>query len=287
MEKEKYESIKFRDDDFELDVKVSPQEDTVWLSQDEMASLFEVDRTRIGRHINNIYSDDELQRETTCAESAHMGSNGLQKYTTKLYNLDMIISVGYRVKSKRGIAFRKWANKILKQYLLRGYVIDEERTLVTNENFVNLINKVDNINYRLNILESEQKNRIFMDNEGFVAKMFLKQLFSEAKNKIILIDSYADNEALEYLKAKRKNVVVDLYYSSNSRLKAEDIDNFNAEVGNLNAHIINSFHDRFIVLDDKEVLHLGTSLNYIGKKAFAITKMDSDLFIPFIMDKLR
>ena len=147
--KKSYELIKFQDGDFSLDVKVSPKEDTVWLTQDEMASLFDVDRTRIVRHINNIYNECELDKMSTCAETAHMGVLGVQTYKTKLYNLDMIISVGYRVKSKRGIIFRRWANTILKQYLLNGYAINENRVVVSNENYIELRNEVVSINDRL------------------------------------------------------------------------------------------------------------------------------------------
>ena len=122
---EKYEVIKFKDNEFEMDVNVSPKEETVWLTQEQMSFLFGVDRSRITRHISNIYKDGELDMNSTCAVNAHMGKLGLQNYNVKLYNLDLIISVGYRVNSKRGILFRRWANSVLKQYLLNGYAINE------------------------------------------------------------------------------------------------------------------------------------------------------------------
>ena len=106
-----YEVVKFVDNQFELDVRTDKENDTVWLTQDEIAYLFNVDRTRITRHISNIYKDGELDKNSTCAENAHMGKLDLQNYKVKLYNLDMIISIGYRVKSPRGIIFRRWANK--------------------------------------------------------------------------------------------------------------------------------------------------------------------------------
>ena len=123
----KYDVVKFVDNDFELEVRADKVNDTVWLTQEEMASLFDVDRTRIVRHISNIYNDGELEKNSTCAENAHMGHLGIQTYKVKLYNLDMIISVGCRVKSKRGIIFRKWANKVLKDYLIQGYAINDKR----------------------------------------------------------------------------------------------------------------------------------------------------------------
>ena len=111
---EKYDVVKFVDNDFELDVRADKENETVWLTQEEMSELFGIDRTRITRHINNIYNEGELDKNSTCAENAHMGTLGVQRYSYKLYNLDMIISVGYRVKSQRDIIFRRWANKVLK-----------------------------------------------------------------------------------------------------------------------------------------------------------------------------
>ena len=115
----------YQTNDGETSIDVKFQDETVWLSQAQMAELFQKDRTVIGRHINNIFKEGELERETTCANFAHVGNDGDQQYITALYNLDVIISVGYRVKSKRGTQFRIWANKILKQYLLQGYAVNE------------------------------------------------------------------------------------------------------------------------------------------------------------------
>lgn len=132
---ENFKIVRFVDNSFEIDVRADINNETVWLSQDEMASLFNVDRTRIVRHINNIYKDKELDINSTCAENAHVQIEGNRKVnrTIKIYNLDMIISVGYRVKSQRGIIFRKWANKILKEYLIQGYSINKKRIEVLNK----------------------------------------------------------------------------------------------------------------------------------------------------------
>ena len=144
----KFDLVRFTDNDFELDVRADSENETVWLTAEEMATLFDVDRTRITRHINNIYNEQELDRESTCAESAHMGSLGLQRYSTKLYNLEMITSVGYRVKSKRGILFRRWANKTIKSYLLKGYAINEKRLEALNKT-IDIQNRM--LAYSLNI----------------------------------------------------------------------------------------------------------------------------------------
>ena len=138
----KYDIVKFVDDDFELDVRADKENETVWLTQEEMSELFGVDRTRITRHINNIYNEEELDKNSTCAENAHMGTLGVQRYSYKLYNLDMIISVGYRVKSQRGIIFRRWANKVLKEYLIQGYSINIKRLEKLNKAVVLLKNNI-------------------------------------------------------------------------------------------------------------------------------------------------
>lgn len=122
----------FKNGELELEVTVSEDRENVWLSQRQMAELFNVDRTRVTRHINNIYKDGELDEKSTCAENAHMGSLGVQKYSNKIYNLDMILAVGYRVKSPNGIIFRKWATSILKDYMIKGYAVNEKRLEILN-----------------------------------------------------------------------------------------------------------------------------------------------------------
>lgn len=123
----------FKNGELELEVTVSEDRENVWLSQRQMAELFNVDRTRVTRHINNIYKDGELDEKSTCAENAHMGSLGVQKYSNKIYNLDMILAVGYRVKSPNGIIFRKWATSILKDYMIKGYAVNEKRLEILNK----------------------------------------------------------------------------------------------------------------------------------------------------------
>ena len=125
----KYEIVEFNDENISLDVNVDYEHDTVWLTQEQIAFLYDVDRSRISRHINNIYEEKELDKDSTCAENAHMGSLGMQTYTTMIYNFDMVLAIGYRVNSKRGILFRKWASSVLKKYSFNGYAINEKRCL--------------------------------------------------------------------------------------------------------------------------------------------------------------
>ena len=281
-----YELVRFEQNGLTLDVNVSPLEETVWLSKEQIGQLFDRDRSVVSRHINNIYKEGELCKDSSCAKNAHE-VNG-QTHYTELFNLDVIISVGYRVKSRNGVVFRKWANNVLKQYLLKGYVINENRTLITNENYINLIKRVENIDLRLSKIERKnniQNENIFFDGEYFDARTFLKQVFSQAKNKITLIDPYLDTKALDYLKVRNSGVEISLFTSSKAKLTKDDIDSFNLQYGGLQSHTINNFHDRFIIIDDSELYHLGTSLNYIANKTFAITKMEPD-FIEVILNKI-
>ncbi|MBQ6082957.1 MAG: virulence protein RhuM/Fic/DOC family protein [Bacteroidales bacterium] len=123
MEKDKIVIYQTEDGQTQIDVRL--EKETVWLTQAQMAELFKKDRTVIGRHIRNIYKEGELNEKGTCAKFAHMGSLGLQQYEATMYNLDVIISVGYRVKSQRGVLFRQWANKVLKEFLIKGYIVNE------------------------------------------------------------------------------------------------------------------------------------------------------------------
>lgn len=189
---ENFKIVRFVDNSFEIDVRADINNETVWLSQDEMASLFNVDRTRIVRHINNIYKDKELDINSTCAENAHVQIEGNRKVnrTIKIYNLDMIISVGYRVKSQRGIIFRKWANKILKEYLIQGYSINKKRIEVLNKT-IEVQNKM--LASSLNI-----------DQETLV------NVIEKYTKALDLLDNY-DHQCL--IKSKGKETIYELTYS--------------------------------------------------------------------------
>lgn len=281
-----YQIVKFHQDNLEIDVNVSPKEKTVWLTKDQMAILFDRDRTVISRHISNIFKEKELEKITSCAKNAHE-ING-QTHYTEYFNLDVVISVGYRVKSQNGIIFRRWASQVLNEYLIKGYSINNDRTLVTNENYINLINKVNSIDNRLSFLEKYNidKEKIFFNGEVFDAKSFLTNIISHSNQSIILIDGYADIKALEFLKYKKENVELYLYHSSRARLSKNDIKDFNLQYGNLTCKINDNFHDRFLIIDDLDLYHLGASLNYAGKKVFAVTKIENKQILESILKEL-
>ncbi len=188
MKNNKYEIVIFKDEEFELNVKVSPQEDTVWLTQLQISQLFMVTKQNVSLHINNIFKENELNKNSVVKKYLTTSADG-KKYQTYIYNLDVIISVGYRVKSKRGVLFRKWSSPVLKEYMLKGYVINENRTMVTNENYVNLINKVGSIDNRLVDVENKIINKeipiekIFYNGETYDVYSLIKEIFKSAKKE--------------------------------------------------------------------------------------------------------
>lgn len=287
---EKYELVKFEQDGLTLDVNVSPSEDTVWLTQDAMALLFGRDQGVISRHINNIFKEGELDKNTSMQKMhKSLNTNNPNYRPPVYYNLDVVISVGYRVKSRNGVIFRRWANSVLKEYLLKGYVLNQDRTLITNDNYIELVHRVNDIDNRLFKLESNNhidNEKIFFDGEWFDARSFIKDIFTRAKEEIILIDPYADIKALDYLKAKTEGVIVKLFISSKAKLTQGDIDAFNEQYGNLEIIFDDNFHDRFVIVDRAILYHLGASLNYIGKKVFAITKIEDENLLVSMKERL-
>ena len=273
----KYEIVTFVNNEVRLNVNVSPSEDTVWLSLADMCLLFGRDKSVISRHIKNVILENNLDVNQVVAKNATTGNDG-KKYIVSFYNLDVIIPLGYKVHSQNGIIFRKWANSVLKEYLLKGYVINENRTLITNENYVNLINKVDSIDKRLSKIEKTnlEKEKVFFDGEMFDAKSFISNIISKADTSIILIDACADIKALEFLKYKKQGVKLYIYHSSKTKLSNKEILDFNAQYGDCSTFINDKYHDRFLIIDKNDIFHLGASLNYAGKKVFAITKMEDE-----------
>ncbi|RIA78340.1 virulence RhuM family protein [Anaeroplasma bactoclasticum] len=277
INEKKYELIKFEDGDFSLDVNVSPNEDTVWLTQNDMAALFDVDRTRITRHVNNILLEKELPN-SVCAENALTASDG-KKYLVKYYNLDMIIAVGYRVNSKRGTLFRKWANSILKQYLLNGYAINNKRCMECQENIITLNNKVNNLiestsnlNTRMLSLESTDNilsNMLFYENDIFEAYSYIKKLLLSAKKEIIIIDGYIDITVLDML--NEIMIPITIYTLPSANITKQDISKFQIN-HNLNIIRTNIIHDRFLIID-ADIYSIGSSIKDVGKKRFVMTKI--------------
>ena len=277
-----YDIVKFIDGEFELEVSVSPEGNTVWLTQRQMASLLMVSVDNISLHIKNILKEKEL--DNSVIEESSITSIDGKKYKTKLYNLDMIISVGYRVKSKRGIMFRQWANKVLKEYLLKGYVINENRVIVSNDNYIELKNQVTSINNRLikiedKVLDKEfSLNKIFYNGEFYDSYTLIQSLFESANNEIIIIDNYTDRTVIDRLVVKKENVRVIIYTNQQTnKIRESDLIMFNKQYGLLEIINTNKVHDRYIIIDKTKLYHLGHSIKDIGKKISTISESDKEL----------
>ena len=276
-----YELIKFENDNVELEVSVSPEEDTVWLSKEQMSLLFDRNRSVISRHIKSIYEEGELNKESSCAKNAHE-VNG-QIHYTDLYNLDVVISVGYRVKSKNGILFRKWATSVLKEYLLKGYALNEGRTLITKDNYLNLVNRVDSLNKRVDTIESAEKHRfvedvLLLDNQMFDAIVLITKMIETAQTSIVLIDPYVDAVSLSFFKNKSKDLRLVVVTSSRANIGRREVASFNERYGSLEIKIDDKYHDRYLIIDNELFYHFGCSINYIGKRLSQITLIkDKDI----------
>ena len=286
----KYELVKFIDDELELEVNVSPEEETIWMTLDQIAILFNRDKSVISRHIKKIFMEKELYENSVIAKNATTANDG-KTYMVSYYNLDMIISIGYRVNSIRGVIFRKWANKVLKDYLLKGYVINENRVVVSNENFNNLLvvvndiksNQID-INNRVDKLEDKVFNneynldKILFNGQFYDAYTLIQSIFESASNEIIIIDNYIDRSILDRLVVKKNNVNVIIYTNiKTSKILQNDINTFNKQYGLLKMINTNKVHDRYIVIDKTILYHIGASIKDLGKKIFSISESDSNL----------
>ena len=250
-------------------MNVSPNEETVWLNVHDLAQLFERDEKTIRKHIYNALKEECIN--STVAKFATVQNEGNRKVTREIeyYNLDMIISVGYRVKSKRGIIFRRWANSILKQYLLNGYAINTERIMLYQSNILQLEANVINIENRLKNLEMtiySDNTQIIFEGEILEPYTFLRKLFFLARNEITIIDQYADKFLLSMLSDLKVKILI--VTSTSSYLNKEIIPN--------NITIIHNdiIHDRFIIIDDL-VYAIGSSFNDIGKKRFFMMKLEN------------
>ncbi|MBQ3689303.1 MAG: virulence RhuM family protein [Bacteroidales bacterium] len=273
FEKGKSEIIMYQPDET-IKLEVRLDNETVWLTQQQMAELFDKDRTVIGRHIKNIYSEQELVQSITCAKFAHKGSEGDQVYEYTAYNLDVIISVGYRVKSKRGTKFRQWANRVLKDYLLKGFAADsrylalEQKVAVQSQQIEDLQTKVDFfIRTTLPPVEG-----IFYDGQIFDAYVQIVGLIKAAKKNIVLIDNYVDETVLTMLGKRAAGVSATIYTKQNSNSFQLDVNRYNAQYPPITVNICHNAHDRFLIIDDT-VYIFGASLKDAGKKLFAFIKM--------------
>ncbi len=247
-------------------IEVRVEDETVWLTQQQMAMLFETTKQNISLHINNVFKEKELERNSVVKDSLTTASDG-KKYHVQYYNLDVIISVGYRVKSLRGTQFRQWATKVLRDHLLRGYSINQ-RIERLEHRVAETENKIDFF-VRTSLPPVEG---IFYDGQIFDAYKFVSDLIRSAKRRIVLIDNYVDDTVLQMLDKRQDNVSACIYtkvITANFRL---DIERHNQQYRPISVHEFQNSHDRFLLIDN-DVYHIGASLKDLGKRWFAFCKM--------------
>ncbi|MDE5844013.1 MAG: virulence RhuM family protein [Muribaculaceae bacterium] len=264
------------DDTLALDVRV--EDESMWLTQQQIADLFGTKRQAISKHLSNIFKSGELDEDSVRSILEHTATDG-KIYKTQFYNLDAILSVGYRVNSKNATMFRRWANQILKDYMLRGYSVNQR-----------LMQLEDRIDRRLSehdrhLLQLDEKvdffvrsslqprEGIFFNGQIFDAYALVADLIKQAKSRIVIIDNYIDDSVLVQLSKRKPGVSVDIYNGQISKQLRQDVEKHNEQYPGVTLHLYTKAHDRFLIIDE-EVYHIGASLKDLGKKLFAFSKMD-------------
>lgn len=254
-----------------LDVQLA--DETVWLTQQQMALLFDSTVPNISMHIRNIFKEEELTKEATVKNFLIVQHEGGRKVTRQVqcYNLDVIISVGYRVKSKRGTQFRQWATKVLNQYLRQGYAVS---------------NRFERLEQRMTKAEQQieyfvhsalpPREGIFVDGQIYDAYELVERLIKSAKKSILLIDNYVDESVLTMMSRKQEGVQVDIYTKDISSALQLAEKNFNVQYKGLALHTTSICHDRFLIIDEETIYLIGASLKDAGKRLFAFTQMNTE-----------
>ena len=272
------------DENIRLEVRLDKE--TVWLTQQQIADLFGVKQPAISKHIANIYKSGELDENSTYSILEYMGNDGKQLYTVRAYNLDMILSVGYRMNSIHATRFRQWANAVLKKYLLEGYAINQQLLALQRQ----VDSRFEKQSERILMVENElQKHQekiaffvrtalppvqgIFFDGQIFDAYAFVSELIRSAKSSITLIDNYVDESVLLLLSKRSEGVSARVITRKVSESLKLDIDKFNRQYAPVEVLESLRFHDRFLIIDDA-VYHIGASLKDLGKKLFAFSKLE-------------
>ena len=271
----KNEIVLYRPDDLTEHIEVRIDEETVWLNRQQISNLFNRDIKTIGKHINNVFSEGELDQKATVAKFATVQNEGgrMVERQVEHYNLDIIISVGYRVKSKQGTQFRIWANRILKDYLLTGYAINNRMNRLEDsmETLKNKVNEID-LQIHSHLIPTQG---VFFDGQIFDAYELASKIIRTARHTIVLIDNYMDESTLTHLSKKKKNVKVILLSKNAGKQLLLDVQKANEQYRNFELIPFTKSHDRFLIIDNTEVYHLGASLKDLGKKWFAFSKLDA------------
>ncbi len=271
-----------------LDVRL--ENETVWLTQLKIAELFGVQKAAISKHVKNIFASGELVRDATVSKLETVQTEGGRTVvrTQEFFNLDVIIAVGYRVNSRRATQFRIWATKVLKEYLLRGYSVNSRLNQLEDTMHRNLAKHDDRIatlEQKVDFFVQTQTpplQGVFYNGQLWDARALVLSLISRAKRSLILIDNWANTEVLDLFTKKRKGVRLTIFTSEHydrkhvphRKISPADVATFNAQYPKLAIRYNETFHDRFLIIDDKELYLIGASLKDLGSKCFAFTKLD-------------
>ena len=281
----KNEIILYRPNEAAEHIEVRIENETVWLSLNQISSLFDRDKSVISRHLRNIYKEGELLEEATVAKNAtvQFESGRTVKRTIDYYNLDAIISVGYRVNSKQGTQFRIWATTILREYLLKGFAINQRVDRIEN-NLENLSKEVSKISLQLKTSNLPNQG-IFFDGQIYDAYELMSKIIRSATNEIILIDNYIDETVLTHLSKRAENVKAIICTKSISKVLQLDLERHNSQYHPIQIKELRDCHDRFLIIDQKELYHIGASLKDLGKKWFAFSKLNA--FLSDVLGKIE
>lgn len=257
----------------ELELKVQITDETIWLTQKQLSELFVVEVHTINYHIKNIFKQKELDRISTIRKIRIVQKEGKREVEREVehYNFDMIISIGYRVNSLTATKFRQWATNILKNYIQFGYTINSEK--ITQQRLSLLENDVAIIKSHIKNNSLEIKQGIFFNGQIFDAYAFIAELIKKAQNQILLVDNYIDESTLT-LFSKNTDIQITIHTHTITKQLKLDIEKYNKQYHNLTVKQNKNFHDRFMIIDNREVYHIGASLKDLGKKVFAFSKID-------------
>ena len=276
IESTKGEIVMYQPDEtVRLEVRV--EDETVWLTQQQMAELFLSTKQNVSLHINNIFREDELEENSVVKESLTTAKDG-KKYRTKFYNLDVIISVGYRVKSKRGTKFRQWANRVLKDYIIRGYAINQQVKYLEQKmdaRFQDYDAQIAEMQDKISIFVQSSlppAEGIFYNGQIFDAYVQIANLIKQAKQSIVLVDNYIDETTLTMLSKRSANVSATIYTRQLNHQQQLDVQRHNQQYPPITINTCQHNHDRFLIIDDVVYL-FGASLKDAGKKLFAYIRM--------------
>ena len=268
-------------DNGEVELNISVENEMIWLTQKQIANLFEKDTRTVNDHIKTIYKDLELDENATIRKFRIVQKEGKREVTREVlhYNLDMIISVGYKVNSKKATKFRQWATKVLKEYIYHGYAINSQK--ITVDRFMHLEEDVNSLRQEVKSLK-EEKNQIqltqgvFYKGQIYDAYVLINDILKSAKQEVVLIDNYIDDTVLT-LFSKYPNLHYTIITKSTSKQLKLDINKYNTQYNNLTIKLSKNYHDRFLILDHSEAYHIGASLKDLGKKIFAFSEIDREM----------